>query len=230
MPTLLQLRDRIKQRTDNEYTDGFVTDGEIDALINLHYKELYELLQLNGLHRVETEFAIAATGAVSYALPVDLFAVFAVFRVESDGTRCYLTRHGHRTTPGPNKSDAYTYRVVGGLRIEFNPTPATGNYVVTYIPIPPDLTDDTDTLDGVLGWEEFVVIAASLDIATKEAVDPGMVGLLAAQLGRQRARIVTAARNAEVTETQRVADVRGISPVLDPDMRHRGVYATRWWF
>jgi hypothetical protein len=213
MATLLQLRDRILQRTDNEYTDGFVTPAEVDALINLHYKELYELLQFAGPHRVETEFIVDAATDLEAdnraQLPADVYSIMTVHRLETDGSRTMLSRHDHRSKPCTDyNADAVTYRVAGGMRLELDPIPASGEYMVTYIPVPNELTDDDDTLDGVLGWEEYVVVAASLDIAIKEAVDLGLISVLERQLARQTARIKTAAKNAELTEAPRVVDVR----------------------
>lgn len=225
MATLSEIRDRIKQRTDNEYTDGFITDAEIDGLINLHYKRLYRLLQKNGLHRVETEFAIEADGSTEYALPVDLYAVLGVYWTDESGYRWYLTRHDHRVTPGPQQANAATYRVVGGLRVQFDPTPADGDYTVLYIPIPPDLTADDDTIDGVLGWEEYVVLAACVDVMVKESVDPAMIGHVRGQLGETISEIRAAARDVEMSEGVCVADVRSRADVPS----HRNVVPAGLW-
>jgi hypothetical protein len=236
--TLLQLRDRILQRTDNQYTDGFVTNAEVNALINLHYKELYELLQFAGPHRVETEYTVDAATDIEAdgraSLPIDVYSIMVVHRIEDDGSFSMLTRHDHRSrprNPAISNCPAETYRVAGGMRLELDPIPASGEYVVTYIPVPPDLAADADTLDGVLGWEEFVVVAVALDIALKEAVDPGLIGAIKAQVQWQRDRIKTAAKNAEMTEAPRIVDVRSAySP--DRDTGHRGVWPSRWpwWF
>ena len=226
MPTtLLQVRERIKRRTDNEYTDGFIEDGEIDDLINLHYKRLYALLQRTGLQRPETDYAIAADGSSSYALPADLYAVFAVFRLLDDGTPEYLTRHDQRNRPGPHQTDACTYRVKG-LSVEFIPTPSTGNYVVSYIPVPGDLVDDDDALDGVLGWEEYVVLAASVDVMVKES-DPSMIGHVQGQLQAIRAEIRTEARNVEMSEAPCVQDTRSRGNWPN-DTGHRNIRPAGW--
>lgn len=228
--TLLQLRDRIKQRTDNQYTDGFVSDTELDGLINLHYKELYELLQFTGPHRVETEYTVTADGSVAYALPVDVYSIMVVHRVETNGSRSMLERHDVRNRPVSGiTAPAVSYRVVGGMRLELDPTPASGDYIVTYVPVPPDLADNTDTLDGVLGWEEYVVTAASLDVAIKESVDTGLISLLERQMNRQRARVTTAAKNAEMVEASRIVDVR-CGGVRDVDVLQRGAFPVRWWY
>ncbi len=228
MPTtLLQLRTRILERTDNQHTDGFVEPAEVDALVNLHYKALYALLQESGMHRAETELTVVATGATSYALPADLYAVFAVFRVESDGSSTYLTRHGHRVRPYPIDAPACTYRVAGALRLEFDTVPVTGTYTVLYIPVPAELVLDGDTVDGVLGWEEFIVLAAAVDIGGKEQIDPSLVRIWATQLDLLRARIATAARNAEMSESPCIAVVT-TRYATDYDTLHRGVYAVRW--
>lgn len=222
MPTLAEIRTRILERTDNQYTDGFIEDSEVNQLINHHYKRLYALLQRVGLSRAEADFTIAADGSAAYPLPADLYSVFAVFRDDS-GTPCYLTRHDHRVRPSTTQSTAGTYRVKG-LTIEFDPTPATGDYVVSYIPVPGTLVADDDELDGVLGWDEYVVLAASIDVMTKESIDPTMIGHVKGQLAELTADIKREARQVEMSEAPRIADVRQYG-AGSLDTMHRGVHS-----
>src|SRR5689334_7899958 len=100
--TLASVRTRIRQRTDNEHPDGDrITDVELTQLVNTKYKELYGKLVFHGLHRAETTYTITATGAATYALPTDFWAVLGVFRVDSAATdKVWLGRHDHRTRPG----------------------------------------------------------------------------------------------------------------------------------
>ena len=227
MPTLAEIRTRILERTDNQYTDGFIEDSEVNQLINHHYKRLYALLQRTGLQRAEADYTIAADGSSAYPLPADLYSVLAVFRDDA-GTPTYLTRHDHRVRPSTTQSTAGTYRVKG-LTIEFEPTPATGNYVVAYIPVPGTLVADDDDLDGVLGWDEYVVLACSIDVMTKESIDPVMVSHVKGQLAELTADIKREAREVEMSEAPRIANVRGCG-WGSSDTAHRGVYVPRWWY
>jgi hypothetical protein len=204
MATLLEVRDRIRQRTGNEHDDDFVTNLELNGLINLKYKELYGLLARHGLLRAETPFPITANGATSYALPVDHWGTLAVFR-EDGMAPVYLTRHDHRTrTTSTRKGPASTYRVVG-FYIEFDPRPDTGSYTVIYVPVPPTLVDDADELDGVLGWEEYVVVAAGISVLVKDKLDTTDFRFELAQLEQ---RIIDEAKAAEFSENPTVQNVR----------------------
>ena len=116
--TLLQLRDRIRQRSDNEYTDGkYVTDAEINALINVSHKRLFAKLVESGLHTVAENIyiftpssGVPLDGALSYNLPDDCYAVAGVFRLETDYF-IPLRRHDQRTHPRTStETVAWSYR------------------------------------------------------------------------------------------------------------------------
>lgn len=174
MATLAEVRQRSAQRADMEYdpavstVDRFVTNTELDSLINLGYAELYGALARQGMHRVESVESITATGAATYSLPADLWAVLTVHRVDNTGEPAMLRRHDHRLrTSSTFAAPGSSYRVVG-TSIEFNPRPASGTYEVRYVPVPGTLTADDQTLDGVLGWEEYVVLFVAARLLQKE--------------------------------------------------------------
>lgn len=174
MATLAQIRTRCFQRADMEYdpavpaADRFVTNAECDALIATAYAELYGRLTMYGMHRAESLDTITATGATSYELESDLWAILSVHRIDNSGEAFALRRHDHRLRPSSNfAAPAQSYRVVGN-RIQFNPSPADGTYEVRYVPVPGTLTADDDELDGVLGWEEYVVLFVAARLLQKE--------------------------------------------------------------
>lgn len=216
------MRDRVRQRSGNEHTQDFITDTELNALINLKYKELYGKLTSWGIHKSETTYTIATDGSANYALPADLWAVLVVFRADS-GAYARLDRHDVRFKPSTaNQGPAATYRVVGSA-IEFSPVPSSGDYLLVYVPVPGDLELDSDTLDGVLGWEEYVVVACTISLLEKEQLDTTdhRRDLLALE-----ARIIDEAKAAEMTEGHVVQDVRGCGGYILPG-GNRGV--TGFW-
>lgn len=231
MPTLLQLRTRIRQRTDNVHTGDYVEDDELDQLINTKVLELYELLVLEGLHRAESTQIInpasTSPAASSYPLNNDVFAVMGVWaQVSTQEPGRYLTRHDHRVMPNPyTPADADTYRVIGAT-IEFNPCPTSGVYTIRYVPIPAELVADGDTFDGALGWDEWIVIACSIDVLDKEDGDPNTIMRLENRLARQAQRIKRAAQNQEMSEYPSIAKVRASS--FD-DVVMPGDFSTKGW-
>lgn len=221
MASLSQVRTRIRQRSNNEHTSGnFVTDAELNSLINVSYKDLYGTLVDHSLHRTEDTLEITADGSTEYALPTDMYALLNVYRVD-DGARIRLGRHSDRLKPGDSDTgDATSYRVKGG-DIVFYPTPASGTYEVDYIPVPGDLVSDADTLDGVLAWEEYIVCDVAAKVLTKESMlDEASVCFQ--ERDRMLRRIEDQATRAEFNETRVVENVNSQSTYLEGDWTRRG--------
>jgi hypothetical protein len=222
--TLDTLRTRIRQRTDQEHTPSeFVTDAELNQLINTSYAKLYGELVRAGLHVAESTSDVTATGAATYALPTDFYSMIGVYHSENGYNR-RLKMHSARFRPGSAQvGPAISYRV-NNYALELFPRPASGTYMVVYVPQPAELVGDDDTLDGVLGWEEFVVVDVSINVFIKEETDTSV-------LERERERLMTRIREeayaAEMTESWVVENVRP-SAAITPDMRpwrgSRGVY------
>jgi hypothetical protein len=200
--TLLQLRTRIRQRTDT-VGSAFVTDAELTGLINTAYKELYGLLVRASLHHAEETEVITATGADSYELPEDFLGLIGVYRTVGE-EKVPLERFPTKFRPGTRTGDACMYRISASELILY-PKPDSGDYDLVYIPVPGDMASDGDTMDGMLGWEEFVVLDAAISVLEKEESDTTKL-----EFKRQRilARIADEAQIAEFTETPRILNVR----------------------
>ncbi len=230
--TLLELRTRCLERADMVFNsavaagDRYITTTELNALINTSYAELYGTLVRYGMHRDEELATVVTDGNVNYQLPADIYSVLAVYRVEGNGTRVYLTRHDHRVRPNQARTQAkaHTYRVVGA-NMEFNPVPSSGTYEMLYIPVPGEMTADDDLIDGVLGWEEYVVIDVAIKLKQKEDSDPA---LLMAERERLLRRIQEEARDEEMSESGQVQLVRRGSAHVIPGCDWD--YAPDWWY
>ncbi len=209
--TWQSILDQIRQRSDNEYTDGeFVTDDELLVLVNRSRKMLFGMLVEAGQHTVaETEFTIPVDGSLNYALPDDCFSVAGVFRRETD-YYIRLDRHSMRTHPrDTTESIAWSYRTHGSLEdsvIELNPRVDEGTYVVRYLGVPDDFVLVTDTMDGVLGWEEWVILDVAIDILNKEHIFDAADRLQARQ-AQMSGRIAAMASERDMLEGGHVSDV-----------------------
>jgi len=167
--TLLQLRTRVRQRADVE-NSTFISDIELNQLINTSYSKLYGLLIRHSLQRAESVFTLTATGAASYALPSDFFSCIGVYYLRSTEPAVPLERLPDKFRPGTRtESTATHYRLTGATLTLYPRT--SGSYEMVYIPIPGTLVLDADVLDGVLGWEEFVVVDAAIAVLHKEESD-----------------------------------------------------------
>jgi hypothetical protein len=233
--TLAEIRTAALQRANREVDTGvadedrFVTNAEIDALINRGYRELYGYLIRHGMHRSESVYEIEADGSLTYDLPDDFFATLVVFRVE-DGVGYTMGRHDHRVRARADLGDvpAHTYRIVG-TSIEFDPVPTDGDYEVRYVPLPGELSADDDEMDNVLGWEEYVVLYVAAKLLQKE----GSFNAAAALRSDARellVRIEDEAQAAEMTEGTTIARVRtaGATPV--PGDFGGGGRPGFWWY
>ncbi len=204
---LSELLTRIRQRTDHEHSDSdFITNTELTREINTSYKELYGLLIRHGIQISESVYSITANGATAYALPSNFYAVMAVFRAD-DTARTVLPRHDWRYKLDSNLTGpACSYRLAGGT-IEFDPIPQEGTYELRYVPVPGDLVNPDDTVDGVLGWEEWLVNNVALKVFRKEGNLEAARDLIA-ERERLEQRIKAESEAVEMTQRFRVQDVR----------------------
>lgn len=210
--TVATLKTRILQRADMEFsasvsdTEKYVKSAELIDLIDVSYKELYGYIARYSPRRPESEFSVTATGVATYSLASpDPLLILAVFRIDDSGINFYLTKHDHRLKPSLSiTGDAISYRLSGN-NIEFYPVPTSGTYKGIYVPKPSTLDDDADTLDGVNGWEEYIVCDVAAKLKRKEDSDP-TVELL--ERDRILKRILDEARDMEMSESMVVQDVR----------------------
>jgi hypothetical protein len=199
--TLTALITRVRQRTDTENSE-FVTDAEITQLINTAYKELYALLVGFSLHRAESVQSITADGSASSDLSADFFSLIGVYRTY-DEDKVPLERFPDKFRPGSRTGDATMYRIQG-VDLVLYPKPSSGTYEVLYIPVPAELSSGSDTLDGVMGWEEFVVLDASIAVLDKEGSDTTKLEMRREKILK---RIEDEAQLVEFTETPRLLNV-----------------------
>ena len=97
------------------------------------------------------------------------------------------------------------YRLMGS-QIEFVPTPSAGQTIrIWYIPRLVELLQDTDMVDGVSGWTEYIITDAAIKALQKEESD---VSVLAAQKMALIKRIEESAMNRDVGQPDTITDIR----------------------
>jgi fibronectin type 3 domain-containing protein len=98
------------------------------------------------------------------------------------------------------------YRILGNV-LEFIPTPSANQPIrVWYIPRLRELLQDTDILDGISGWTEYVITDVAIKILQKEESD---VSVLAAQKLDLRKRIIDSGVNRDAGRPDKISDARG---------------------
>lgn len=164
MTTLLQLRDRCKQESDN-VNSSFITDAEWTTYINASYQELYGLITTAFGNDYFTQtpaggYTLVTTGTTQfYALPADFFKMLGV-DVQISAPDFWVTLKPF------NMSER------NRLGIANTQIPAAGQTIrLLYVPRMTALVADVDSMDGVNGWEEYIVIDAAMKALAKEESD-----------------------------------------------------------
>jgi len=153
--TLAELRTRVRQRADAE-NDPHVTDTEINDLINNAYTSMYDrMIDSCPPDYFRTSYTFStASGTVAYNLPSDFYKLRQLYSTDSTGI--------YRPIDQVDEVARYAFRApdaVCSMRLD-------------YIPVATEMDDDADTIDGVNGWDEVVVLTAAIDIKNKKEDDP----------------------------------------------------------
>lgn len=211
------------KRADNE-DDQSPPDPErhprTDVLryVNQGYAELYDLLvEARGrtYYRSATPWTVtteADTTLYTDDYPEDFYRVISV-RVSDGATGQALHPFTPLEEPDLLSGGASHYPTHYELRpngLAILPEHSAGLTVtVEYIPAIVDVTDDDDsTVDGINGWEEYIVCFAARCMATKDE-EWQLAGALDADMARLKERIKKLAPHRDAFRPRRIQDVRG---------------------
>lgn len=167
--TLADLVSELEERADIQ-GDQSIDAAAKKTLINKGITDLYdELVAAAPPDYYLKDFAITTTGAeAGYALPSDFLKLRRV--------QALLAGTSQRRSLLPMQPDERVAIV-----------PSTGaSLIVEYIPVAPTLVADSDTFDGVNGWDEAVVLWAAVKVFQKKRLP---IGDLAGQYQQMMARI-----------------------------------------
>lgn len=209
--TLAGLRTQARQRSDM-VKSKFISDSELTGFINASAKELYDILVKTNADYYTTLSTISVTGS-TYSLP-DNFYKLRGLDWSPDSGDSYLRvkrfnflereRHGNRAERA--LQCPVTYRIVGNS-IHFLPEDkAAGSYRLWMIPTLTALSADTDTFDGINGWEDYVIVDAAIKCLAKEESD---TTALERQKARLFERITDMSNDREFDGPDQIANVTG---------------------
>jgi hypothetical protein len=202
MSTLLQLRDRCKEESDN-VNQSFLTDAEWTKRINNAYREAYGLLA----EKFGDDYFVKATPQSittdgtnqQFALASDFFKSLLVeVLIQGGAGTQYVTLKRMASLADKNTLSMFNTQI-----------PASGQTVrVWYIPRVTALAADADTtVDAfdVNGWDELIVVDACIVAVAKEESD---VSVLMARKAALTARIEHEAANRDAGSPSRIVDVQ----------------------
>ncbi len=223
--TLSQLRLLAKQKADR-VNSKFVTDSEWNVYLNQSYFELYDILieKFGNEYYVAEPLQFTTNGNNSYPLPDGLnydaalpfYKMLGMDLAISPVSSAWLTLKKYefisrnryvfpQITTNLLGVGGMRYRIIGNT-VQFIPNPSAGQTLrLWYIPRMVQLLLDTDQVDGVSGWTEYIVIDAAIKALQKEESD---VSVLGAQKQAMLDRIESAAENRDAGEPEVISATR----------------------
>lgn len=214
-PTLLQLRTRTRERANME-NSTFVTDSELNRYINYSINQLRDLMIK---HTGEEYFASSTTfalvdGTEEYSLPADFYKVISCQMLGDNQLyfpmkRFEYSEQNEFARPLYYRNADVRYKIRGS-KLVVNPFSQIGGRTVRmlYVPIPTELSADGDTLDGLNGWDEYVVVRSAIKCLVKEEQD---VSELASELRDLELRMEEMADFRDQSQPERVQDTSRMS-------------------
>lgn len=214
--TLADIKTQARQRADMENSE-FISDSELLSYINSSYAELYDLIvsRFEDYYVESTELTITS-GNSTITLPSDFYKLKGLDRKYGSSTEyCTVERFDWKSRNQRNSSVARSslgvsntsYRIVKDEIRILPEADAPGTYRLWYIPTFTRLSDDADTVDGVNGWEEYIVIDAAIKMMQKEESD---VSVLAAQKNMIVKRVEDMAQQRDADMPETISDVQSL--------------------
>lgn len=219
--TLGNLRLECQQRTDRVYSDNISTQ-EWNSMISQSYKELWDILaqKFGDDYFVASPYTYTTSQNVNmYPLPSDFKALLgAEVALNPADPNSWITIKQFEFIQRNllNFPNIYTFYGITNIRYRLNgnnlyivPLPQSGQTLrIWYVPRPNQLINDTDTVDAIAGWEEYIVADVCIKALAKTEEDPSV---FMAQKMALLKRVEEAAENRNIGEPQRVSDSRRVN-------------------
>lgn len=220
--TLGNLRIEAQQRINKENSQ-FYTNQEWNSMLSQSYKELYDILiqKFGNDYFLANPYTYTTSGTIdsttqqsTYPLPNDFYKLMRVeVTLNPSDPNSWVTLREFEAIQANlwNFPNVYTFYGITNLRyrlwgdnLNIVPIPSAGQTIrILYSPRPNQLINDTDLVNGVSGWEEYIVTDACIKALAKEESDPQIFLIQKAALLQ---RIIEAAENRNVGEPEKVSD------------------------
>ena len=211
--TLQNLRDQARQLADME-SNEFVKDSELNTYINFAIAELHDVLieSYGSDYFLESSTFSTQNGTQDYALPTNFYKLRGLdLKINNSdwvNVRPFNFNERNRVEDFGNLSLAgltnIRYRVMGS-NLKLTPTPDSNvTCRIWYIPTAVKLVNDSDTLNDINQYSDFVVVTAAMKMKAKEESD---VSLLANERERIRQRIQVSSQNRDAAQPESITDI-----------------------
>jgi len=195
--TLLQLRTQARQRADMENSQ-FIKDPELNSYINSSIAELHDLL----VQSYGSDYYVKSS-TFSTTNNQDTYQLSSII-TDND----FYKLKGLDAKLSGNYSflgvTSLRYRLVGSGLV-LTPIPDENTEIrIWYTPVATQLANDTDILEDLNQYAEYVIVDAAIKMMQKEESD---VSVLAAQKAALKRRIEEAANNRDAAIGESITDV-----------------------
>ena len=207
--TLAYLKEQVRARADQQNSQ-FISDAELTDYINGSASSLYDMLvKAAEDYYVVSQVVPIVQGTNEYTLPTNFYKVLGVdYTVNSKPVP--MSRFNFRDRHLYNYLDARPEIVryaTWGNSVVFRPqAPQIANFTIWYVPAITKMVLDTDTIDGVNGWEEYIILDAAIKCMVKEESD---TTALMTQLALVKERITTMSKDRDQGEPRTTTDIVG---------------------
>lgn len=216
MECLGNMRLYAQQRSDM-VNNPFIGTAEWNKYLTESYKELYDILiqKYGDDYYLALPYSFVTSGSDQfYDFPPDLYKLLGVevaLNPNDPNSWVSLRKFNFIQRNLWNYPNVYTFRGVTNLRyrpmgskLQLVPQTQAGQTIrIWYAPRPVTLIQDTTMIDGISGWEEYIVVDAAIKALVKQEWE---VDVLMAQKEALLKRIESAAENRDAGEPNTVSD------------------------
>lgn len=222
--TLGNLRLEAQQRCNKEYSQ-FYTTQEWNSMISQSYKELYDIIiqKFGDDYYMKTPYTYTTSGVIDpnyqaqvFPLPGDFYKLFLCeVALNANDPNSWVTLRQYQRIQQNlwNFPNVYTFYGITNLRyrltgtqLQIVPIASAGQTIrIWYAPRPNQLIYDTDTIDGISGWEEYIIVDACCKAMVKEESLETALGFNQQKQALLK-RIEEVAENRNIAEPQTVSD------------------------
>lgn len=177
--------------------------------VNKGLAELCDLIgERNGRDWFRSSAAIALTGATEYALPATFYKLVSIRRTDGGALQPFAPAQEAELRDPATMTGSPLYYQLRATQIAVLPATNSGSVTLDFIAAFADLVAETDTFDGVAGWEDYGSIYAAKRMAIRDE-SPELVAILEGELVKLAARVRAMSAARDVGAPKRVKDVRG---------------------
>lgn len=210
-----------RQRTNKEKS-GFYTSQEMTSMVSQSYKSLYDKIvtAYGDDYYVATPYSYT-TGQNQqlYPLPPNFYKLLLLeVALNPQDPNSYVTvkQFMFRQKNLFNYPNQYTMYGITNIRYRLNgnnimivPQTQGGQTLrIWFAPRPSQLINQTDLVDGISGWEEYIVADVCIKMLAKEESD---VSVYVRQLQVMDKRLDEMAKNRNIGEPQTVTDTKSVN-------------------